>query len=99
MTILKGHAALWWNELQDEKIFKGKSKIKIWYKTVAKLKGKFIPKVYQVNLFIRIQNLRQKGLSVREYTEEFYKLNIRVGHKYNDDEKFARYINGMRYEI
>jgi hypothetical protein len=36
---------------------------------------------------------------VKEYTEEFYKLNIRAGHMENDEEKVARYINGLRYEI
>jgi hypothetical protein len=36
---------------------------------------------------------------VKEYTKEFYKLNIRDGQKENDDEKKSRYINGLRYEI
>jgi hypothetical protein len=36
---------------------------------------------------------------VKEYTEEFYPLNIRAGQKENEDEKTTRYINGMRYEI
>jgi hypothetical protein len=45
---------------------------------VAKPKAKFIPKDYHINLFRKLHNLRQKGLSVKEYTEEFYKLNIRV---------------------
>jgi hypothetical protein len=36
---------------------------------------------------------------VKEYTEEFYKLNIRAGHRENDEEKVVRYINGLRYEI
>jgi hypothetical protein len=36
---------------------------------------------------------------VKEYTEEFYKLNIRAGHMENDEEKVFRYINGLRYEI
>jgi uncharacterized protein YjbK len=36
---------------------------------------------------------------VKEYTEEFYKLNIRVGHQESDDEKFARYMNGLKYDI
>jgi hypothetical protein len=44
---------------------------------VAKLKAKFMPKYYQINLFRKLQNLRQKGMTVKEYTEEFYKLNIR----------------------
>jgi hypothetical protein len=38
-------------------------------------------------------------MTVREYTEEFYKLNIRVGHQESDDEKVARYLNGLRYDI
>jgi hypothetical protein len=38
-------------------------------------------------------------MSVKEYTEEFYKINIREGHQENDDEKVARYMNGLRYDI
>jgi hypothetical protein len=99
VTRLKGHATLWWDELQADRRCKGKSKIKNWDRMVAKLKAKFIPKDYQINMFRKLQNLRQKGLSVKEYTEEFYKLNIRAGHRENDEEKVSRYINGLRYEI
>jgi hypothetical protein len=38
-------------------------------------------------------------MSVKEYTEEFYKLNIRGFHIEENPEKVARYINGLRYEI
>jgi hypothetical protein len=38
-------------------------------------------------------------MTVKEYTEDFYKLNIRDGKRERDEEKVARYINGMRYEI
>jgi hypothetical protein len=38
-------------------------------------------------------------MSLKEYTEEFYKLNIRAGHRESDDEKVSRYMNGMRYDI
>jgi hypothetical protein len=69
VTRLKGHATLWWDKLQDERRRKGKSKIKIWDRMVDNLKDKFIPKDYQLNLVRRLQNLRQKGLSVKEYTE------------------------------
>jgi hypothetical protein len=60
---------------------------------------KFIPRDYQIILFRRMQNLRQKLMTVKEYTEEFYRLNIRVGHRESDDEKVARYLNGLRYDI
>jgi hypothetical protein len=36
---------------------------------------------------------------VKEYIEEFYKLNIKAGHRENDEEKVVRYINGLVYEI
>jgi hypothetical protein len=67
---------------------KGKQNIKSWDRMVAKLKEKFIPKDYQINLFRRMQNLRQKGMTVKEYTEEFYRLNIRAGQRERDEEKF-----------
>jgi hypothetical protein len=79
VTRLKGHATLWWDKLQADHRCKGKQTIKSWVRLVAKLKEKFNLKDYQINLFIILQNLRQKILSVKEYIEEFYKLNIRDG--------------------
>jgi hypothetical protein len=38
-------------------------------------------------------------MTVKEYTEEFYWLNIRTGQWERDEEKVARYINGLRYKI
>jgi hypothetical protein len=99
VTKLKGHAALWWDELQADRRSKGKHKIKSWDRMIAKLKAKFIPMDYQITLFRRMQNLRQKMMTVKEYTEEFYRLNIRADHRESDDEKVARYLNGLRYDI
>jgi hypothetical protein len=36
---------------------------------------------------------------VKEYTEEFYKINIRGGHQKSNDEKVSKYMNGLRYDI
>jgi len=58
VTKLKGNTTLWWDELQDDKRSKGKQNINTWDRMVAKLKVKFIPKNYQVNLSRRLQNLR-----------------------------------------
>jgi hypothetical protein len=66
---------------------------------VANMTAKFIPKDYQITLFRRMQNLRQKLMSVKEYIEEFYKINIKAGHRESDDEKVSRYMNGLRYDI
>jgi Icc-related predicted phosphoesterase len=77
---LKGHATLWWDEIQAYRHYKIKQNIKSWDRMIPKMKAKFIPKGYQITLFRRMQNLRQKLMTVKEYTEEFYRLNIRVAH-------------------
>jgi hypothetical protein len=56
---------------------------------VTKMKAKFIPRDYQITLFWRMHNLREKLMSVKEYTKEFYRINIREGHWESDDEKVA----------
>jgi hypothetical protein len=38
-------------------------------------------------------------MSVKEYTKQFYRLNIMEGHVENDVDKVARYTNGLRYDI
>ena len=38
-------------------------------------------------------------MTVKEYTEEFYRLDIKPRHVNDDVEKIPRYINGLRYGI
>jgi len=90
---------LWWDGVQAERYNKGKTRIKRWDIMVEKMKGKFTPKDYQLNLFRQMKNMKQKGMSVKEYIEEFYRLNIRVGHIEENPKKVARYLNGLRYDI
>jgi hypothetical protein len=66
---------------------------------VEKMKAKFIPRDYKITLFRRMKNLRLKLMSLKEYTEEFYRINIKAGHREKNDEKVARYMNGLRYDI
>jgi hypothetical protein len=54
MTRLKGHAVLWWDELQFECRSNGKYKIKSWDMMVAKMKDKFILNDYQIDLFKKL---------------------------------------------
>ena len=99
VTRLRGNASLWWDGVQEERILKNKSRIISWSRMTTKLKGKFLPKGYQLILFRQIQNLKQKSMTVREYTEEFYKVNIRFGHIEDTPERVSRYVNGLRFDI
>ena len=66
---------------------------------VVKLREKFLPKDFHISLFKQMQNLKQKTMTVREYTEEFYKIDLRAGYVEDTIEKVARYLNGLRYDI
>jgi hypothetical protein len=54
VTRLKGHATLWWDELQAKRRRNGKQKIKNWDRMVVKLKAKFFLKDYQINIYRRL---------------------------------------------
>ena len=99
MTRLKGHAALWWDNVQDERRKKDKPLIKSLDRMVEKMKVKFLPKDYQLTLYRQVQNLKQKMMTMREYTKEFYQVNLRAGHVEDTLEKTTRYINGLRLDI
>jgi hypothetical protein len=58
VTRLKGHASLWWDEIQADRRYKGKQKIKSWDRMIVKMKEKFIPRDYHITLFRRMKNLR-----------------------------------------
>ena len=76
-----------------------KEKIGTWPKIVNKIKNKFLPANYQVNLFRKMQILKQKDMTMKEYTKKFNRLDIRSGYVDDDVEKIARYINGLRSRI
>ena len=99
VTKLKGHASLWWEHLQINRQRKGKQKIKTWEKMVNKIKKKFLPTDYQMNLLRKMKNLKQKDMSVKNYSEEFYRIDIRSRHVDDEIEKVTKYLNGLRYGI
>ena len=46
-----------------------------------------------------MQNLRKRLLIVREYTEEFYIVNLMERYMKESVEKAPRYVNGLRMDI
>ena len=48
---IKGHVALWWDSVQVERKKKNKVVIKSRDRMVAKMRGKFLPKDYQLGLY------------------------------------------------
>ena len=55
---LKGHAKIWWQEVQLEWNRKGKDKITRWKQMVSKLNRQFIPMDYELDLLKKMQGLK-----------------------------------------
>ncbi|XP_059073655.1 uncharacterized protein LOC131874339 [Cryptomeria japonica] len=96
---LKGAALTWWNFIQTEKVRNGKNMINSWNKMIALVKETYVPEDYGVQLHRRKQNLKQKDMDVSTYTEEFLKLCIKAKTIETEEEKLARYINGLKFSI
>ena len=47
---------------------------------VPKMGDNFFPKYYQLIMYRQVLNLWKILLTVREYNEEFYKVNLRAGY-------------------
>ena len=46
-----------------------------------------------------MQKMEQWETTMKEYTEEFYKINLRSGYIEDTIDKVAIYLNGLRYGI
>ena len=55
---MEGHASLWWDKIQEDKVKNGKNKINTWDRMVSNFKDKFLPIEYVIYLFRKLQNLR-----------------------------------------
>ena len=91
--------ALWWDSVQAKRKNKNKSVIKTLDRMIANMRIKLFPKDYQLSLYRHMQNLRQSSLTIREYTEEFYRVNLRAGYNEDTSKNTSRYINGFRMNI
>lgn len=63
-TKLKGAYLTWWNYTQGERVKMGESMIHSWDRIVSKLKAQLVHVDYEVKLYRRMQNLKQKDLDV-----------------------------------
>ena len=75
---LRGHASLWWDSVQAKRRRKNKPLIECWDIMVSNMRANFLPKDNKFSLYGEMKNLGQRLLTVREYTQEFYKVNLRT---------------------
>nr|XP_025608056.1 uncharacterized protein LOC112701524 [Arachis hypogaea] len=96
---LKKHASVWWENLKRQREREGRRKIKTWDKMRGELKRKFLPEHYRQDTFIKFHKLRQKSLSVEEYTMDFEELLMKCDIQEPEEQTIACYLGGLNTEI
>ena len=66
---------------------------------VTKVKEKYLPKDYEIQIHKKRQGLKQKDLDVTTYTKEFQKLCLRSRMQEDETIKVARYLGGLKWSI
>ena len=70
---LRERASAWWEQLQVQRVRRGKRKVQDWCKMKQKMGNQFLPFNYMQSSYKQLNNLKQHG-SLEEYTEAFYQL-------------------------
>lgn len=94
-TRLHGRAAAWWQQSKVVRANQGKSWITTWEKLTRRLRAKFLPFNYHCILYQKLQNLRQGGRSINDYSEEFYQLLARNALTETPEQLVSCYIGGL----
>ena len=94
-----GYAALWWRNLLTNRRRNGEPEIATWRMMKQVMHLRFVPDYYRQELYLRLQSLRQGGMSVEDYVQEFEMLTIRCNVEEPQERAIARFITGLKFEI
>ncbi|KAI9178430.1 hypothetical protein LWI28_026402 [Acer negundo] len=68
-------------------------------KMKKELKRKYLPDNYRHDIFLKINNFRQRDLSVVEFNAEFDNLMLKGDVAELEEQSMAGYLGGLNYEI
>ena len=71
------NASIWWKNMKRQRGRDDKKKIQTWGKMKKELKRKHLPFNYCQDIYLKIQNFKQRDLSVEEYSAKFVNLIIK----------------------
>jgi hypothetical protein len=81
---LRRRASAWWEQLQVQRLHRGKTKVQSWVKMKKELSDQFLPYNYTQQLYQTLHNLKQIG-TVEEYGDKFHQLIARIDLMESED--------------
>ncbi|KAG8368442.1 hypothetical protein BUALT_Bualt15G0045900 [Buddleja alternifolia] len=96
---LTGGASVWWDQLQENRRRQGRQPVVTWAMMKQLMRRRFLPLDFEQILYHQYQNCRQGGRSIKDYSNEFLRLNARNNLAETDNQQVARFIGGLRINI
>ena len=94
------NASIWWTNMKRQRERDGKKKIQTWGKMKKELKRKYLPFNYRQDIYLKIQNFKQRDFSVEEYSAKFVNLIIKGDLQEAEEICIAHHeIDGLRSGI
>ena len=94
-----GYALIWWEQLLRDREEDGEPPITTWEEMKHEMRIRFVPKHYRLDLFDKLQNLKQGSFSVEEYCKEMEKAMIRANVYEDEEQTIARFMAGLHRNI
>ncbi|XP_074321438.1 uncharacterized protein LOC141657945 [Silene latifolia] len=96
---LSRNASLWYENLKADRARGGKEKMNSWESLKRKLRKRYIPNNYRIDLFRKSAELMQGSMSIAEYITEFEKLAMLCEVDEIEEQKMARFCRGLNRSI
>ena len=77
----------------------GKSLLSSWEVMKEKIRAQFLPADHEMQLFKKLQSLKQREMDMNTYMEEFHRLILRAKKQEEEPERVASYLNGLGMSI
>lgn len=95
----KGGARAWWKQIQASRQLEGLEPITSWPRMKQLLRTRFLPTNFSQTLYLQCLNCKQGSRTIKEYTEEFYRLGARANLVEDESQQVARFIGGLSEEL
>ncbi|KAE8718649.1 hypothetical protein F3Y22_tig00110007pilonHSYRG00200 [Hibiscus syriacus] len=89
----------WWDQLESSRRRNSECPISTWEEMKAIMRKRFVPTHYHLDLYHKLQNLKQENHSIEDYFKEMEIAMIRANVDEDREATMARFLSGLIPEI